>query len=297
MSDLIAVAFTDLAGADDVLRKLRRLRHGDVVEIEHACVVERNEQGEVHLKQAIGDRLNEAMHPRFWHRLIAHVLDYGQEHMPAEGSTPDLGLDCSFARQVATNLAPGSSALFVLVRKAALGAVTEALAGHHGTIIRTTLAEGERRALAEALAPQPPRLPTADHLLALARQEEEEEKAKAARAREAAEAERKRRLDRLRNEHLTSSDIAAAANYFVEAARRGETKVLAYRFPSELCTDGGRAINNNLPEWPETLVGQPREIYDFWRQRLRPAGYHLTVKILNFPEGMPGDVGFIFSWG
>ncbi|MCW5698831.1 MAG: hypothetical protein KIT00_03205, partial [Rhodospirillales bacterium] len=126
--------------------------------------------------------------------------------------------------------------------------------------------------------------------------EEEEKEEKIAHEREAAEAERKRRLERLKTERLTPSDVSAAVEHFVEAARKGEKKILAYRFPSDLCSDRGRAINNGLPEWPDTLIGQPRQVYEYWRDRLRPLGYRLNARILNYPHGMPGDVGFTFSW-
>ena len=297
MAELLAVAFTDVGGADDVLHKLRRLRHEDLVEVEDACIAERDRNGELHLKQAIGERLAAALHPPFWHRLIAHILHYGQSSMPSEGRTPEIGLDCHFVRQAASSLSPGTSALFLVMRKTSKEALIEALKDHPGEIMRTSLPPGERQALAAALGPQPPRIPSAAELLHLACQEKEEEKDKSVRAREAEEAERKRRLDRLRSEPLRPADIAALVEHFTEAARKGETTVLAYRFPSEICTDEGRAINNNLPNWPDTLDGQPREIYAYWRSQLKPAGYRLTVKILDYPQGIPGDAGFIFSWG
>jgi uncharacterized membrane protein len=297
MTDLLAVAFADIGGADDVLHKLRRLRQEDLVEVEDACIAERDRNGELHLKQAIGERLTAPLHPPFWQRLIAHILHHGQKHMPSEGMTPEVGLDYGFVRQAVSSLSPGTSALFLVVRKTSTDALIEALKDHPGEIMRTSLPQGERQALAAALGPQPPRIPSAAELLHLARQEKEEEKNKSVRARETAEAERKRRLDRLRSESLRPADIAALVEHVMEAARRGETTVLAYRFPSEICTDGGRAINNSLPNWPDTLVGQPREIYAYWRSRLKPAGYHLRVKILDYPQGIPGDAGFIFSWG
>jgi uncharacterized membrane protein len=296
MTDLLAVAFNDVGGADDVLHKLRRLRHEDLVEVEDACIAERDRNGELHLKQAIGEQLAAALHPLFWHRLIAHILHHGQEPMPSEGRTPEIGLDYGFVRQAVSRLSPGTSALFLVVRKTSTDALIEALKDHPGEIMRTSLPPGERQALAAALGPQPPRIPSAAELLHLARQEKEEEKDKSVRAREAAEAERKRRLDRLRTEPLRPADITALVEHVMDAARRGETKVLAYRFPSEICTDGGRAINNQLPNWPDTLDGQPREIYAYWRSQLKPAGYRLTVKILDYPQGIPGDAGLIFGW-
>src|SRR5947208_16783544 len=38
------------------------------------------------------------------------------------------------------------------------------------------------------------------------------------------------------------------------AAERGETHLQVFTFPSELCTERGRAINHRDPHWPETLV-------------------------------------------
>lgn len=296
MTDLLAVSFADVGGADDVLHKLRRLRQEDLLEVEDACIAERDRNGELHLKQAISERLDSALHPPFWQRLIAHIVHHGQQHMPVVGKTPDIGLDYTFVRQAASSLSPGTSALFLLVRKTSTDALIAALKDHPGEIMRTSLPPGERQALAAALGPQPPRIPPAAELLDLVRQKKEEEKENAVRTRQATEAERKRRLDRLRTEPLRPADMTALAEHIMEAARRGETSVLAYRFPSEICTDGGRAINNNLPNWPDTLVGQPREVYGYWRNRLKPAGYRLSVKILDYPHGIPGDAGVFFGW-
>lgn len=80
------------------------------------------------------------------------------------------------------------------------------------------------------------------------------------------------------------------------AAERGETHLQVFTFPSELCTDGGRAINNGDPSWPETLVGYAKRAYDFYKTELQPQGYRLRAEILNFPGGMPGDVGVTLAW-
>ena len=75
------------------------------------------------------------------------------------------------------------------------------------------------------------------------------------------------------------------------AAERGEREVLALRFPSEYCTDGGRAINNFEPDWPKTLTGFAKRAYEFWQRELEPQGYKLRAQIMDFPGGVPGDVG------
>jgi hypothetical protein len=30
---------------------------------------------------------------------------------------------------------------------------------------------------------------------------------------------------------------------------------------------------------------------------LRPKGYGIKCRIIEFPDGMPGDIGMIISWG
>ena len=80
------------------------------------------------------------------------------------------------------------------------------------------------------------------------------------------------------------------------AAEEGQTEVQIYRFPNELCTDRGRAINNFDPDWPNTLTARPKLAYEFWQNHLRPLGFGLKAEILDYPGGMPGDVGLFLTW-
>ena len=80
------------------------------------------------------------------------------------------------------------------------------------------------------------------------------------------------------------------------AAEQGKNELLVMRFPNAMCTDSGRAINNAEADWPDTLTGRPRQAYEFWRERLRPLGYGLSAMIVDWPDGMPGDVGFFLTW-
>ena len=81
------------------------------------------------------------------------------------------------------------------------------------------------------------------------------------------------------------------------AAGRGEIELMVMRFPTALCSDKGRAINNADASWPETLSGRPRQAYEFWRDQLKEAGYGLSAVIIDWPGGLPGDVGFFLRWG
>jgi hypothetical protein len=80
------------------------------------------------------------------------------------------------------------------------------------------------------------------------------------------------------------------------AAEAGQTEVQVYRFPNELCSDRGRRINNSEPDWESTLEGRPKAAYEFWHDHLRPLGFGLKAEVLEYPGGMPGDIGFFLTW-
>ena len=80
------------------------------------------------------------------------------------------------------------------------------------------------------------------------------------------------------------------------AAERGEREVLAIRFTSEYCTDGGRAINSFEPEWPKTLTGFAKRAHEFFKKELEPRGYKARAQILDFPGGVPGEIGIFLRW-
>ena len=96
---------------------------------------------------------------------------------------------------------------------------------------------------------------------------------------------------------LSDEEVMKKAAVIIErAAKNGLTEVRVYRFPNSLCTDRGRAINQQEPGWETTLTGIPREIYEFWHRCLRPLGYKLRVQIVDFSGGIPGDVGITLKW-
>ena len=81
------------------------------------------------------------------------------------------------------------------------------------------------------------------------------------------------------------------------AAEQGQKEFQLLRFPSQLCSDGGRAINVPDPDWPATLRGEAAEVYLRWSHDLKPHGFHLAARIMDFPGGVPGDVGLFLVWG
>ena len=141
-------------------------------------------------------------------------------------------------------------------------------------------------------------LPTAQEMMEKLALTEAKKAEEASRKHAAAEAEKKALLDKLTAPSGVSEDerMKRAAAIIERAVANGLTEVLVMRFPNSLCTDHGRAINQQEPGWETTLTGLPKELYEFWNRQLRPRGYKLRFQIIDFPGGVPGDVGITLKW-
>jgi hypothetical protein len=88
-----------------------------------------------------------------------------------------------------------------------------------------------------------------------------------------------------------------AAAIIKRAVANGVSEVEVGRFSNKLCTDRGRAINQQEPGWEDTLLGLPKELVEFWKKYLQPRGYRLRCQIAEWPDGVPGDFSITLSWG
>lgn len=142
-------------------------------------------------------------------------------------------------------------------------------------------------------------LPTADEVMKKIAAAEAEKAAEAFRKHAQEEAQKKAEMERLaRPSGLSEQEkIELAATVIRRAMDSGRTEMLVYRFPNQLCTDHGRAINQCEPGWEETLIGVPREVYMLWHDYLRPRGYRIKFEIIDWPGGLPGDIGVTLVWG
>ena len=115
----------------------------------------------------------------------------------------------------------------------------------------------------------------------------------------AAEAEKQALIERLNRPSGKSEEekIKLASTVIQRAVRNGLTEVQVYRFPNSMCTDKGRAINQQEPGWENTLTGIPKEIFQLWTDYLKPRGYRISYQIIDFSGGVPGDIGVTISWG
>jgi hypothetical protein len=115
--------------------------------------------------------------------------------------------------------------------------------------------------------------------------------------RDAAAEKRKERVEQLLDCHLDDQHWSNLIGRAREAAKAGRHEFELLRFPSQLCSDGGRAINVTEDGWPDTLRGEAKEIYDRYESDLKPQGFRLTARIIDFPDGFPGDAGLYLHWG
>jgi hypothetical protein len=115
----------------------------------------------------------------------------------------------------------------------------------------------------------------------------------------AAEAEKRALIERLGRPSGKSEaeKIQLASTVIQRAVRNGLTEVQVYRFPNSLCTDKGRAINQQEKGWENTLTGIPKEIYELWTNYLEPRGYRIGYRIIDYPGGVPGDIAVTIAWG
>ena len=129
--------------------------------------------------------------------------------------------------------------------------------------------------------------------------EAQAEKAAAHDRRKAAEQAEKDAMIKMLSQPTGRSDeekVKRAAAVIKRAVDNGLLEVQVLRFPNAMCTDHGRAINQAEPGWEKTLTGLPKEMYQLWYDHLREKGYKLRYQIIDFPGGMPGDIGITLSW-
>jgi molybdopterin-biosynthesis enzyme MoeA-like protein len=143
-------------------------------------------------------------------------------------------------------------------------------------------------------------LPTAKQIMEQVALAEAEKASEAMRQKAKADAEKKALIDRLTKASGVSEEerLKRAAAIIQRAVKNGLTEVEVTRFPNVMCTDRGRAINNNLePGWEKTLTGLPKELYEFWERQLKPRGYKIKFQVVDFSGGVPGDIGITLKWG
>jgi hypothetical protein len=123
----------------------------------------------------------------------------------------------------------------------------------------------------------------------------EEAKKTAEQARKQNEPKRKEYQDFMER-RFTEADRVQLRARAERAADQRQNDVEILRFPSEFLEDHGRRINNFDKDWPVSLTGYAKSVYDAYKDLGQPQGYKLIARVLDYPNGMIGDIGIFLSW-
>ena len=160
MSTLVAVVFDDEHTAFAMRAELARMQKELLIELEDAVVVTRDQNGKTKLDQAVNLTSAGALGGGFWGMLIGMIFlnpllgfALGAGAGALSGKFSDIGLDDKMMKDLAQSFKPGSSALFVIVRRATTDKVLAGLkqfAGK-GKVFQTSLNKDDEAALRNAL--------------------------------------------------------------------------------------------------------------------------------------------------
>ena len=159
MSTLVVVGYDEPYKAEEIRLKLRKLQSEYLLDLEDAVVAVKDEKGKVKLHQSVNLTATGAVSGGFWGSLIGLIFlnpllgfAVGAAAGAASGALTDLGIDDKFMKELAASMTPGSSTLFVLVRKSTPDKVLEELKGTGGRILKTSLSHEDEAKLQAALS-------------------------------------------------------------------------------------------------------------------------------------------------
>jgi uncharacterized membrane protein len=162
MSSLVVFTFPTQGGAQEVLEVVKRLQREQLIELEDAAVVWREPDGKPKVRQATSLVGPGAWGGAFWGMLIGLLffapwlgMAIGAVTGAVAGRFADIGIDDTFIRDVEQKIPPGTSALFLLVRRATIDRVLAALQPYHPEVLQTSLSAEQEARLREAFGGAP----------------------------------------------------------------------------------------------------------------------------------------------
>jgi len=165
MATLVAVVFNDESTAFEMRGALVRMQKQYLLDMEDAVVVTRDPDGKTKLHQATSLTTAGAVSGAFWGMLIGLLFlnpllgaAIGAGAGALSGKLHDIGLDDKMMKDIGESLKPGTSALFVLLRKITSDKVLDGLKPFvgRGRVFQSSLSKDDEKALREVLeAPAP----------------------------------------------------------------------------------------------------------------------------------------------
>ncbi len=166
MSNLVVFGFDGIHTADEVLNKLRSLQKEYLIDLEDACVVERDADGKVHVKQAVNltalGAASGGSTGALWGTLVGILFLNplagmaigalaGAGSGALAGSLSDFGIKDDFIQKLGATIPAGSSALFILFKSVTEDKVLPEIEPYKPRVLKTSLSNEEETRLREAL--------------------------------------------------------------------------------------------------------------------------------------------------
>ena len=159
MNTLVVIEYEDQYKAEEMRLKLRKLQKEYLIDLEDAVVAVKDDSGKMKLHQSVNLTGRGAMTGGFWGSLVGLIflnpilgMAMGAAAGAVSGALSDVGIDDKFMKELADGMPPGSSALFVLVRKSTPDRVLEEVKGTGGKILKTSLNHEDETKLQAALS-------------------------------------------------------------------------------------------------------------------------------------------------
>ena len=159
MSSLVVVSYPNEYQAEEVRLRLLRMQKEYLVDLEDAAIAVRKENGKVKLRQLYDLTGSTAISGGFWGLLVGLIFlnpllgaAIGAGAGAISGALADVGVNDRFMKDLAAQLKPGGSMIFILFRSISLDKALAELEGTGGTIIQTSLSHEDEDRLRTALA-------------------------------------------------------------------------------------------------------------------------------------------------
>lgn len=159
MSDLIVIVYPNEAKAEDVRKRLFKMQKEYLVQLGDAVIATKSEDGHVKLNQLINTTAVGAVSGGFWGTVIGALFlmpligtAIGAASGALSGALTDFGIEDKMMKELASNLQPGSAALFILAEKFTSDKVIDQIKDAGGVVLKTSLDRTKEQALRDALA-------------------------------------------------------------------------------------------------------------------------------------------------
>jgi len=159
MSTLVVIGYDDQFKAEEVRLALMKMQKDYLIDLEDAVVAVKDQKGKGRLHQAVNLTAAGAVSGSFWGSLIGLIflnpllgMVAGATAGAVSGALTDVGIDDKFMKELATAMKPGSSVLFVLVKKSTPDKVLDEVKGTGGKILKPSLSHEDEAKLQAALS-------------------------------------------------------------------------------------------------------------------------------------------------